>query len=80
MDANGKPLELGGASKVSPRNGGKDSKQEEASTDYIVGPIRVLPGRLSVSRTFGDPEAKYEFRGGNPNVVVCKPDITAFKI
>jgi protein phosphatase 2C family protein 2/3 len=45
------------------------------NTDYIVGPIRVLPGRLSVSRTFGDPEAKFEFRGGNPNVVVCKPDI-----
>jgi protein phosphatase PTC2/3 len=45
-----------------------------------VGPIRVLPGRLSVSRTFGDPEAKFEFRGGNPNVVVCKPDIKAFKI
>lgn len=52
----------------------------EEMTDYIVGPIRVLPGRLSVSRTFGDPEAKYEFRGGNPNVVVCKPDIKSFKI
>ena len=26
--------------------------------DYVVGPIRVLPGRLSVCRTFGDPEAK----------------------
>jgi protein phosphatase 2C family protein 2/3 len=52
----------------------------EDNTDYVVGPIRVMPGRLSVSRTFGDPEAKFEFRGGNPNVVVCKPDIKAFKI
>jgi protein phosphatase 2C family protein 2/3 len=45
-----------------------------------VGPIRVLPGRLSVSRTFGDPEAKLEFRGGNINVVVADPDITQFTI
>ena len=37
--------------------------------EFIVGPIRVLPGRLSVCRTFGDPEAKLAFRGGNPNVV-----------
>lgn len=40
----------------------------------------MLPGRLSVSRTFGDPEAKLEFKGGNPNVVACLPDVEAFKI
>ena len=44
--------------------------------DYVIGPIRVLPGRLSVCRTFGDPEAKLEFRGGNTNVVKADPDIT----
>jgi protein phosphatase 2C family protein 2/3 len=44
----------------------------------MVGPIRVLPGRLSVSKTFGDPDAKYEFRGGNPKVVVCEPEIKSF--
>lgn len=44
----------------------------------MVGPIRVLPGRLSVCRTFGDPEAKLEFRGGNPNVVKAEPEITSF--
>jgi protein phosphatase 2C family protein 2/3 len=48
--------------------------------EYIIGPIRVLPGRLSVCRTFGDPEAKLEFRGGNPNVVKAEPDITSFQI
>lgn len=26
--------------------------------ELVVGPLRVLPGRLSVSRTFGDAEAK----------------------
>lgn len=25
---------------------------------YLLGPFRVLPGRLSVSRTFGDLDAK----------------------
>lgn len=46
----------------------------------MVGPLRVLPGRLSVSRTFGDIEAKLRRFGGNPNVVVCVPEIKAFKI
>ena len=48
--------------------------------EFIVGPIRVLPGRLSVCRTFGDPEAKLEYRGGNPNVVKALPDIRSFQI
>ena len=48
--------------------------------EFIVGPIRVLPGRLSVCRTFGDPEAKLEYRGGNPNVVKAEPEIKTFQI
>jgi protein phosphatase 2C family protein 2/3 len=40
----------------------------------------VLPGRLSVCRTFGDPEAKLEYRGGNPNVVKAEPEIKVFQI
>ena len=40
----------------------------------------MLPGRLSVSRTFGDIEAKIERLGGNPRVVVAIPDIKAFKV
>lgn len=31
-------------------------------------------------RTFGDPEAKLEYRGGNPNVVKATPDIRKFQI
>ena len=46
----------------------------------FVGPHRVLPGRLSVSRTFGDIEAKLLKFGGNPNVVVALPEIKSFKI
>ena len=46
----------------------------------IFGPHRVFPGRLSVSRTFGDIEAKREKYGGNPNVVIATPEIKEFLI
>ena len=39
------------------------------------GPVRVIPGRLSVSRTFGDCQAKLERYGGNPNVIIVDPEI-----
>ena len=45
-----------------------------------LGPIRVLPGRLSVSRTFGDAHAKIEHFGGNNKVVIAQPEITHFKL
>ena len=43
-------------------------------------PWRVLPGRLSVSRTFGDVEAKDPKFEGNKNVVVALPDITEIEL
>jgi|TARA_B110000285_G_C15122823_1_gene618251 protein phosphatase PTC2/3 len=53
---------------------------KEENPNIIYGPFRVFPGRLSVSRTFGDIEAKRERFGGNPNVVVATPDIMEFTI
>ena len=47
---------------------------------YINGPWRVSPGRLSVSRAFGDAEAKIVSRGGNPNCITAVPEIKCFKI
>ena len=41
----------------------------------LIGPYRVIPGRLSVSRTIGDAEAKIQKFGGNPNVIISTPDI-----
>ena len=38
-------------------------------------PWRVLPGRLSVSRTFGDIKAKIEKYGGKKGVIIPMPDI-----
>jgi len=39
-----------------------------------------LPGGLAVSRAFGDIEAKLPQFGGNPDVLIAKPDITTVKI
>jgi len=38
-------------------------------------PWRVLPGRLSVSRTFGDISAKFKEFEGIPGVVSAEPDV-----
>ena len=46
----------------------------------MIGPYRVYPGRLSVSRTIGDIEAKDARYGGNPAVVIAVPEVRAFKI
>jgi len=46
----------------------------------IEMPWRVNPGRLSVSRTFGDIEIKKEKFGGKKNVVIATPDIVEFEL
>lgn len=46
----------------------------------IVGPLRVFPGRLSTTRTFGDFEAKDNEHEGNERVVICQPEISSFEI
>ena len=46
----------------------------------MQGPERIFPGRLSVSRSFGDVEAKLPEFGGNPDVLIATPEIKAFRI
>jgi protein phosphatase 2C family protein 2/3 len=46
----------------------------------ILGPHRVFPGRLSVTRSIGDFEAKLEQFGGNCRVIIPVPDVFEFKI
>lgn len=48
--------------------------------EVAVGPKRVVPGKLSVSRALGDPVSKLPFYGGKPGVVTAVPDIRAFKV
>lgn len=46
----------------------------------MLGPHRVLPGRLSVSRTFGDIEAKLSKYGGKEGVIIAQPEVSQFTI
>ena len=55
-----------------------ENKVEKYQQMNLAGPLRVLPGRLSVARTFGDPEAKVRELNGNPNVVIHNPDVKSF--
>jgi protein phosphatase 2C family protein 2/3 len=48
--------------------------------DNIIGPLRVIPGKLSISRAIGDIEAKHPDLGGNPNVIIALPEIKYFDI
>jgi protein phosphatase 2C family protein 2/3 len=43
-------------------------------------PWRTFPGKLSVSRSFGDIEAKINLLGGNHKVLWSVPDVKKFKI
>ena len=57
-----------------------EDKNKILKGKILLGPYRVLPGRLSVSRTLGDAEAKLKIFGGNPNIIICEPDIYSFNI
>lgn len=48
--------------------------------ETLIGPMRVFPGWLSVSRTIGDIEAKFEKFGGNPRVVISDVEIQVHEI
>lgn len=56
------------------------SKFGISSNQMLSGPSRVFPGRLSVSRTFGDIEAKLPKFGGIPGVLSAVPDVISFKV
>lgn len=40
----------------------------------------MIPGKLNVTRTIGDLNAKDEKFGGLPNVIICDPEIKQFNI
>jgi serine/threonine protein phosphatase PrpC len=44
------------------------------------GPVRILPGKLSVSRSFGDVHAKNQRLGGNDKVLIAVPEVRSFKL
>jgi serine/threonine protein phosphatase PrpC len=68
-------------SKINNKNSNSNNKKININynkTSSIIGPLRVSPGKLSVSRTIGDIEAKDPKFGGNPNVIISIPEIKYF--
>lgn len=43
-------------------------------------PCRIFPGKLTVSRAFGNLEAKLPELGGNNRVLIAEPEIVSFKL
>ena len=72
MDAGGKIYQA----RINPKKYKRLTKKQLQT----LGPHRVLPGRLSVSRTFGDIQAKLKKHGGNPKVLIAKPDIKILQL
>ena len=67
--------------KINNKNSNSNNKKiiiNYNKTSSIIGPLRVSPGKLSVSRTIGDIEAKDPKFGGNPNVIISIPEIKYF--
>ena len=52
--------------------------ENKSHKKILLGPYRVNPGKLSVSRTIGDAKAKLEKLGGLQNVIIPEPDIYVF--
>ena len=66
-------------------SGGKLYKAQSLLPIYqngmrVEAPWRIMPGRLSVSRTFGDIMAKEEKFGGNKTAIIALPDITEIEL
>ena len=83
-----KPNEINEKNRII-KNGGKVYQTQSPLNTFnntlihsqiLIGPFRVFPGRLSVSRTLGDVEAKNVKFGGKSNVVIAVPDVYCFDI
>jgi protein phosphatase 2C family protein 2/3 len=75
-----KPSEVNEKNRVESAGGRVYITTLQVADEKLQGPSRILPGRLSVSRSFGDIEAKCIEFGGNPNVLLSVPEIKTFKI
>lgn len=57
-----------------------DERTKIVRDQLLQGPLRIFPGRLSVSRALGDIEAKRRKYGGNQDVLISQPDIKSFRV
>ena len=58
----------------------KSELQDGEQHSAIIGPLRVYPGKLAVSRAFGDIRAKKSKYGGKKGVIIAEPEIKILKI
>ncbi|EAR88919.2 protein phosphatase 2c (macronuclear) [Tetrahymena thermophila SB210] len=65
---------------VIPIYGSVNGNNIQQIQDVIKGPHRAFPGRLAVSRTIGDAEAKLPKYGGIKGVISAEPEIQVFEI
>ncbi|KAL4463283.1 hypothetical protein ABPG74_007284 [Tetrahymena malaccensis] len=65
---------------VIPIYGSVNGNNIQQIQDVIKGPHRAFPGRLAVSRTIGDAEAKLSKYGGIKGVISAEPEIQVFEI
>ena len=56
----------------------KERNYNISCNKILLGPYRVNPGKLSVSRTIGDAKAKLERYGGIPQTIIPEPDVYVF--
>lgn len=64
------------------QNGGyiynrKITIREENRKKNVYGPLRIFPGGLTTSRSFGDFDAKVSVFGGKKNVIICDPEFSS---
>ena len=58
----------------------KDMNLFPSLENKIEMPWRIIPGKLNVTRTFGDIKAKDEKYGGNKTVIMALPDINEINL
>jgi serine/threonine protein phosphatase PrpC len=75
-----KPLDPAEYARIQAAGGNVTQLSLGIGNNMKVGPYRVFPGSLTISRALGDLEAKDSRIGGNPDVVLSIPDVSAFPI
>jgi protein phosphatase PTC2/3 len=58
----------------------QDEQGNMTKQKIVLGPHRVMPGRLSVSRTIGDIGSKLPKYGGKEGVTIAQPEVSQLGI
>lgn len=53
---------------------------EENQEQFVLGPHRIFPGKLSISRSFGDAHIKLANYSDSYNILIAEPEIVELKL